>query len=113
MVMKARLHAPMGPLGLGNLDAAPRAALVALLPQTNEHDGEFGPEHGSWKYWEMGRTDGEMVYVAERVAHGPREPALVWTGSRWICSEDDLTDLERELMDRVAAKCPGGLAGWS
>lgn len=51
--------------------------------------------------------------VGERFVRGPREPAIVWTGERWICSEHELDDKERELMDSVAAQCPGGLSGWN
>lgn len=51
--------------------------------------------------------------VAEHAACGPREPSLVWTGQRWICSEDNLTADEEAIMDEVAAECPGGLGGWN
>ena len=51
--------------------------------------------------------------VGERTAYGPREPSIVWTGERWICSEMDLSVQERSLMDSVADQCPGGLGGWS
>ncbi len=122
--MKVKLHAKiLGPLTLGNLSEAASKALKADLPETDEDEGLFGPEHSSWTYWELGKVIGvdatnhvthEIIYVAERTgSFGPREPAFVWTGTRWICSEDELSDEEEELMDAVSGKCPGGLAGWS
>lgn len=108
-----RFHKTLMKIGLGNLNEASRKALVELLPMTNEHDGEYGPEHKSWTYYEVGRFDGQDVFIASHNVGGPREPDLVWTGTRWICSEDELSQWEIDLMDAVAEKCPGGLGGWS
>lgn len=64
--------------------------------------------------------DGDLI-AAAKGGFGPREPDLVWDGAlwedwheaSWICSEDDLSQAQRDLMDRVAKHCPGGLGGWS
>lgn len=51
--------------------------------------------------------------IADHVISGPREPNFVWIGHKWISSEDNLSGDEEEIMDEVAAECPGGLGGWS
>lgn len=100
---RPRLHrTPIGPVTPGNLPPRALEELTALLPVADSVN--------HLRIWEMGGG----VYVAEGPADfGPREPALVWTGSRWVSSEDELTAEESELMDRVAAKLPSGLGGWS
>ena len=109
--MKRLYPRPLGPLTFGNMVNEALESWDAMVTKWNKEwdDYDVGPRHSSWKIWEFGF----LLYVIERVAHGPREPAWVWTGGRWICSEMELSTGEKQLMDKIAAKCPGGLAGWS
>jgi len=82
-----------------------------------EDDSERDEPEDDWSLWRFHDKFAAPVpdgtVVGERHVTGPREPAIVWTGERWVCSEDDLDPEERQLMDLVAAQCPAGLAGWN
>lgn len=82
-----------------------------------EDDSERDEPEDDWSLWTF--WDGFLApvragtVVGERSSTGPREQTIVWTGERWVCSEDELDDAERSLMDAVDSQCPGGLGGWS
>ena len=107
-----RLRPTPRPCLLGNLNAVPRKLLLDLEAEALASDPDR-PPLSTWRLFEAGRVHGQDVFLAERPGTGPREPTLVWTGTRWVSSEDELSPGERELMDRLAARCPGGLGGWS
>lgn len=111
--MGYRFHKIPRTTSLKCLNEDARKALITLLPKTDDEIGDQGPEHESWIYYYVGRAHKMDIFIAAHHVSGPREPDLVWTGVRWICSEDELSESERELMKRVAQKCPGGLGGWS
>lgn len=79
-------------------------ALKEMLPTTNEHDGDFGPEHSSWKYWSVGRT---RILAWQQVGFGPREPPLLWDGNRWLCEEDEMDEQERITLENTKKFFPG------
>lgn len=95
--------------------------LLALHPEAHESmmedDSERDESEDDWSLWTF--YDGfsapvpDGTIVGERRGSGPREPAIVWNGERWISPEDTLLADEHRLMDLVAAQCPGGLSGWS
>lgn len=102
-------------------DGIPAEALRQFLEPAQQQvkDGELEQRDadahnaGFTFFWHFKEPVPKHVIVASWSGFGPREPDLVWTGTHWICSEDELSESERELMDLVANQCPGGLGGWS
>lgn len=75
-----------------------------------EQDGV--PSIDGFRYHQIEDHGYDDAFIAEPIqVGGPREPAYIWSGSRWFCSEDG-TDEELELGRRLSALCPGGIGGF-